>query len=229
MIIILSDFKDSLYDIIMKGIIKSINKDIEIISLTNITSFSIIEASFILKNSYHFFPKGTIFVCCVQPKKEKHIAIKTKDYYFIGSDNGLMYETINENKIELIIELENEKNNEQLFAKTAALLSNEFDLLKLGKITKIKNKLILKDQIVSIDNFGNIITNIKNKYKDNKTYKLKHKNKIYKIKYYDNFNKAKKNEIFLIQGTFNTIEICIKEGNANKKLKFNIGDKIELK
>jgi S-adenosyl-L-methionine hydrolase (adenosine-forming) len=228
MIIILSDFKESIYAGIMKGIIKSINQKIEIIEI-NINHFSIIEGSFILKNSYSFFPKGTIFICSIQPEKEQPIIIKTKDYFFIGCDNGLMYETI-KNDQELIVKLENEKNHEQLYAKSAALLSNEFDLLKLGKIYKIKNKLLLKEQIVSIDNFGNIITNLKNKeYENNKTYNLKHKNKIYKLKYYNNFNNIKKNEIFITSGTFNTIEICMKENNANEKLKFKIGDKIELK
>jgi S-adenosyl-L-methionine hydrolase (adenosine-forming) len=220
MIVILSDFKESLYLGIMKGIIKSINKEIEIIDLSKINNFSIIEASFVLKNSYSFFPKGTIFICCVEPKKEKPIAIKTKDYYFIGSDNGLMYETIKENKIELIVELNEEKNHEQLYAKIAGLLSNEFDLLKLGKTVKIKNKLLLKEQVVLIDHFGNIITNIKTKKKQ-----YIYKNK--KIKFYDNLNKTKKNEIFATMGTFNTIEICMKENNASEKLKIKIGDKIQ--
>ena len=226
MIIILSDFKDSHYLGIMKGIIKSINKDVEIIDLCKVINYSIIEASWVLKNSYKFFPKGSIFICSIEPKKEKPVAIKTENYFFIGSDNGLMNETIKEDKIELIVELEEENNHEQLYAKISAKLSKEFDLLKLGKATKLKNKLNLKNQVMMIDNFGNIITNIKLLNKDlKKSYKIKNKN----VKFYKDFNEAKKNEIFLIKGTSNTIEICMKEGNANEKFKFKIGDKVELK
>ncbi|RLG79836.1 MAG: hypothetical protein DRO40_12130, partial [Thermoprotei archaeon] len=68
--------------------------DIKIVSITHgIPSFDIYEAAFILLASYRYFPKGTIFVVVVVPSADSSknaILIVTKNYFFIGPDNGVL-------------------------------------------------------------------------------------------------------------------------------------------
>src|SRR5476651_2539393 len=59
-----------------------------------IEKFSILSAAFVLKNSYQYFPKGTIFIAIVDPgvgSKRQTLCIETEDYIFIGPNNGIFH------------------------------------------------------------------------------------------------------------------------------------------
>jgi Uncharacterized conserved protein len=78
----------------MKGVILSINPEAKIVDISHeIESFNIIEGSIVLNATYRYFPKGTIFVSVVDPgvgTERKPIIVKTKDYFFVCPDNGLL-------------------------------------------------------------------------------------------------------------------------------------------
>ena len=103
MIVLLTDFGQSEYVGVMKGVIYSNAGDAKIIDLCHdISAQSIIEASWLLKNNYKYFPKGSVFCCVVDPgvgTDRKAIAVKTEDYYFIAPDNGLLWETIKKRRV----------------------------------------------------------------------------------------------------------------------------------
>jgi S-adenosylmethionine hydrolase len=93
MIVLMTDFglKDP-YVGIMKGVIKKISPQSEIIDLTHeIPPHNITVASFVLKHSCEHFPDKTVFVAVVDPGVGTHrkpVAIKTDRFFFIGPDNG---------------------------------------------------------------------------------------------------------------------------------------------
>ncbi|MHA1474134.1 MAG: SAM hydrolase/SAM-dependent halogenase family protein [Promethearchaeota archaeon] len=106
---IITDFGDRGYHYVaeMKGVALQINPDLQIIDVAHsITPFSIIEAAFILYKTYFTFPKGTIFVCVVDPgvgSKRDIVAIQTIDnYILIGPDNGIFSYFSNNNLIKFI-------------------------------------------------------------------------------------------------------------------------------
>ena len=52
----------------MKGVILNINPEVTIVDISHsITPFSIIEASYIIKTTYKYYPKGTVFIIVVDP------------------------------------------------------------------------------------------------------------------------------------------------------------------
>ena len=77
----------------VKGIIKSINPDIEIMDITHdIKSFNIKMAAFALLNYYSQFPKGTVHLTVVDPgvgSKRDIVILQTEKYHFVGPDNGI--------------------------------------------------------------------------------------------------------------------------------------------
>jgi len=89
--------------------------------------------------------------------------------------------------------------------------------------------------VVRIDRFGNIITNLprqqKNKYCVETTEK-KWIRQAHHIKYtmnlYANYEAAKDGELFLIEGSSNTLEISLKNGNANEQLCMKTGERIRI-
>src|SRR3989344_4242675 len=234
MIAILSDFNDSEYLGVMKGVIYSISKDAKIVDLYNrVNSQNVKEGAWILFTTYKYFPKKTVFLCVVDPgvgSEREAIAIKTKNYFFIGPDNGLLWPTINEDSIKEVVKLSTKNasltfHGRDVFAKAAALLDKNQNISSLGKKTEIKAQLSfhLKEregEIVRIDNFGNIITNLPSPNKDEYNVKVNNINK--NLKFYKTYNEAKENELFLIEGSSKTLEISIKNGNASKKLNINI-------
>jgi len=95
-IALVTDFgpKGQHYVAAMKAVIMNINPLVKIIDISHdITPYSKIEASYILKTTYKYFPKGSIFIIVVDPGvggSRELLALKTKsDYIFIGPNNGI--------------------------------------------------------------------------------------------------------------------------------------------
>jgi S-adenosylmethionine hydrolase len=231
MIVLLTDFGQGEHVGVMKGVIRSKTKKEEIMDLYHdIKPQNILQASWILLNNHSYFPKKTVFCCVVDPgvgTNRKALAIKTKDYYFIGPDNGLFWDTIKEIKYQAR-EIKIPKNASEtfhgrdVFALAATKVKN---FSKIGKKTKVKKFQIPKNTVVHIDHFGNIVTNIKPK---KKLYKICLNSIDYILNVYNNYSKASREELFMVVGSSGTLEISRKEGNANKKIKAMIGDKIEI-
>jgi len=90
MIVLLTDFGDSEYVGVMKGVIYNIARDAKVVDLCHtVSAQNVIEASWLLKSNYKYFPKGTTFCCVVDPgvgTERKAVAVKTEDYYFTYFD-----------------------------------------------------------------------------------------------------------------------------------------------
>jgi S-adenosylmethionine hydrolase len=240
MIVLLTDFGQGEYVGVMKAVIYNVNPNATIIDLCHdISPQSIIEASWILKNNHNYFPDGSVFCCVVDPgvgSERKAIAAKTKRSYFVAPDNGLLWETLNEQDIIETRVLAVPKNasrtfhGRDLFAKAAAEIDlGGFEDLG-GKIDKIeKFQFHLKERegiVVRIDRFGNIITNLKSSNKQ--TYSVETADNKYQMNFYPIYDGATENELFLIEGSCNTLEISLKNDNANKQLHLKPGVKIKI-
>jgi S-adenosylmethionine hydrolase len=240
MIVLLTDFGQSEYVGVMKGVIYSVAGDVKIVDLCHdVSAQSIIEASWLLKNNYKYFPKGSVFCCIVDPgvgTDRKAIAVKTSDYYFIAPDNGLLWETLKERSIVEIRQIPIPENasrtfhGRDVFARVAAKIDKGgFD--DVGEIIEEIEKIELyQDEgeglIVRIDAFGNIITNLPKR--NESTYIVEIDGKKGTMRCYPNYYTAKDNELFLIVGSCNTLEISLKNGSANDRLHVKTGDRIKI-
>jgi S-adenosylmethionine hydrolase len=240
MIILLTDFGQGEYVGVMKAVIYNVNRNAIIVDLCHdISPQNIVEASWILKNNYSYFPDGSVFCCVVDPgvgSERKAIAVKTKRSYFVAPDNGLLWETLNEQDIVETRELPVPKHasrtfhGRDLFAKAAAEIAlGGFEDLgrKIDKIEKFQfHQQDREGIVVRIDRFGNIITNLKNSHKD--TYFVETADKKYQMNFYPTYDAATEIELFLIEGSCNTLEISLKNDNANKKLHLKPGASIKI-
>ncbi len=176
------------YVALMKAVILSINPNVNIVDIShNISPYSIIEASYLLKSTFNHFPKGTIFIIVVDPgvgSGREIIIIKTKsNYYFIVPNNGIIANVLDENEILECYLIQNEQyfNNpvsntfhgRDIMAPIGSHISNGILLKKFGpnfNISKLiefplKLEIFLEErkiicQIQFIDSFGNGTTNI---------------------------------------------------------------------
>ncbi len=229
----------------MKAIIASINTETNIINITHdIQSQNIKQGAFVLGTSYKYFPKGTIFVCVVDPgvgSKRKAICVLTKDYHFIAPDNGLLTYTLEKMEILNTVQLDNEEfhlkdksntfHGRDIFAPVAAHLSLGIEIEKLGSLIDINDIVTLKPlklkkkkkkiigEIIYADKFGNLITSINNSdiQEIEKDLVIQFgKNKIKGIS--KTFSDVKKGKLLAYIGSSGYLEIGMREGKANKQL-----------
>jgi S-adenosylmethionine hydrolase len=240
MIVLLTDFGDSEYVGVMKGVIYGIAPEAKVADLCHsVRPQNVIEGSWILKNNYRYFAKGAVFCCVVDPgvgTERKAIAVKTDTYYFVGPDNGLMWEAVKERRIiemrEIPIPAEASRtfHGRDVFAKAAA----EIDLGRFGEIgegiERIEKLELYREGregiVVRIDRFGNIVTNLGKLDKDE--YSVAMGGKEYAMVYSATYGAAKEGELFLIEGSSNTLEISLKDGNANERLGLQPGERIRI-
>ncbi len=186
-ITIISDWhNDDFYTAALKGSLYSNCHDIQVVDINNkIDPFEYNKASFILKNTYFHFPKGTIHLIAINssPAKNQHVlCVEYKDHYFIGTGMEI-FSLLLEEKPKSIIELNNQEFTQTsfpeltIFTKVASYICNETPINQLGKEIELDRPFfasapqILPDQItgqvVHIDSYGNLITNITEKLFNN--------------------------------------------------------------
>lgn len=171
---------------IMKGVILYINPHAGIIDISHgIPPQDIMEASLVLRSSYNYFPNGTIHVAVVDPgvgNNRRPILVSTQYYYFIGPDNGIFSFAFEENhKVRHLMAThyflpseDSTFDGRDVFAPVAAWLSKGIDAENFGepiddyvkmsipRPEKVADNL-LEGEILSIDRFGNVSSNISRK------------------------------------------------------------------
>ncbi len=169
----------------VKGVILSINPFVNIIDITHeVYPQDIIGGAFAISQAYIYFPAGSIHVCVVDPGvggERNPIAIKTERYVFVGPDNGIFSFVLGKERVLGCITLTNRNyflddisptfHGRDIFAPAAAYISKGVSLYTLG--IPVDNPVMLDipepsvnahgviGEVLYIDRFGNIITNIR--------------------------------------------------------------------
>lgn len=236
-VVILTDFED-FYNMQMIGRILSISQKNLNIQTLKVKNYSITEASFLIFQVSKFFEK-TIFVCVVDPgvgTKRRAVIIKKGKNLFIGPDNGIFSMLTH---IDEVVEIDENKFNasktfhgRDIFAVIAGEILKGKDIAEFGKIDERKRIKVydLRNKVLYIDNFGNIITSIKNepiKFNAGEEVNIKIKGKEINARFVETF--ADEKEKFIIyRGSSGFVEIGKFMNNASEILNVKVGDKVEI-
>ena len=167
----------------VKGKILSELNNVNIIDISHeITPFHLPECAYILKNAYKNFPKNSVHIIAVDTEKKKnkrYIAAYIDEHYFISSDSGLLsliFPKIKPTEVVSINILGDDETDlfptKDIFAKVAChilrggklnIIGNVIDSLKSFKNpipVTLNNNQSLVGEVIYIDRFGNIVTNI---------------------------------------------------------------------
>jgi len=233
------------YVAMVKGAILKINPDITCIDIANqIDVGDISTASFIIENSYGYFPAGSAHLVVVDPtvgSKRRAIFSVKNEHFFVGPDNGVLTPVLS-NTFEIkkgVGKKSGTFDGRDLFAEIAARLACGENPETLGKkindpvkIKKsslsVKNNLIT-GEIIYIDKFGNLISNIKEEQIPVDIDEILIKGiKIRELS--KKYSEGRKNKpIALIGSGFKTLEICLNRGNVSSFLNSKIGEKITVR
>jgi len=191
----------------LKGAILKELSDVTIVDISHqVSPYDLSEAAYIIRNSYDEFPKGTVHIIGVNSlgtPDQKPICAKINGHYFICGDNGILslisqtdipeeiYEiTVNPEGINSLFPVKN------CFIPVACHLARgglpgllgfkRTDFKQLNELKPIyRDDKFLVGNVIYIDHFGNVITNITRKYfeeiADNRPYKILLRQKDYSI------------------------------------------------
>jgi S-adenosylmethionine hydrolase len=168
----------------MKGVIVGICPDVTLVDISHdVPPHDVLGGALMLAAGYRFFPAGTIFLAVVDPgvgSARRGIAAEAGDYKFVAPDNGVLSAVLDDRQPKRVVELGERRyalptisrtfEGRDRFAPAAAWLAKGLDLGALGRPAGALHRLDLPrptiepdkvtGEVLRLDRFGNLITNI---------------------------------------------------------------------
>lgn len=252
-----TDFGSDDYEAgVLKGVIWNIAPNVQIADLSHdITRHDILEGALLLWRAAPFFPDGTIHVGVIDPgvgTARRGLAARIGSQYFVGPDNGLLSLLLTRaeegqqttNFIELdrpeywLSEVANVFHGRDIFAPAAGHLASGTPLDRLG--TGVHNPIRIQipkparvasgwdGQVVHIDHFGNLATNIHSSQLTIKEVMIKIKG-VQIVGMATTFGERPMGTLIALLDSSGSLAISVVNGSAAKVLQATVGDKVEVR
>jgi S-adenosyl-L-methionine hydrolase (adenosine-forming) len=241
---------------LLKGMIWRIAPTVQITDISHlIQPQNIFEASLILFYTALYFPEETIHIIIVDPRgklSNRPIAVKIKSHYFICHDNGVLTLLLNYAKeSNWPVESFHLTNSQywlpnssfplyglEIFASVAAHLANGKNLQNLGlpindiASIDVSSPQCFADKIIGeilyVDSFGNIITNILDNHINNYSHITIKLCGFEIFNVIHSFHERSSGEIVALLSNIHYLSIAMINGNAADKLCAKIGQSVEI-
>ncbi|MEM1597293.1 MAG: S-adenosyl-l-methionine hydroxide adenosyltransferase family protein [Pyrobaculum sp.] len=251
MIALLTDFGTKDYFVgVMKGVIYSINRNAVVVDITHeIPPQDVWTGAFVLKAAYKWFPRGTIFVAVVDPgvgTERAPLILKTRRYFFVGPDNGLLSLAAEEDGVEeaYVIQtglprLSKTFHGRDVFAPAAAYLSLGIEPRLLGTPAASWKRLelprpVYKDGVlyakaIYVDRFGNVYTSVEEApASPGDVLCVEAKGSVLRAKYVETYGKAKPGELVALINSEGYLELAVVMGSASASYGLRPGDELKI-
>jgi S-adenosyl-L-methionine hydrolase (adenosine-forming) len=239
---------------IMKGVLATINPEVQVIDLTHgVPAQNVMAGALILQHSVRYFAAGTIHVVVVDPEvgsARKPILIEHEGSYLVGPDNGVLSLAWEGKPPDCVVELTNTDYHLQhisktfhgrdIFAPVAAHLSLGVRPIEFGKPLStwvtlfmprvLRGKNWLEGEIIYVDSFGNLFTNIHERDLTG----LPRKRLLVVIAgsplggLVTNYADASVGEFACLFNSWGVLEIAVNQDSARKRTGAKIGDKVSI-
>ena len=239
----------------LKGAIKTISPTAEILDLSHANAaFDISAASYLLAKSTRTLPPGSIVIAVVDPgvgSSRAGLAVRTQaGRIYLAPDNGILTEVLAREGVSEVRTLSPATDSvsatfhaRDIFGPTAARLVNSgsFEstgnkaekILRLPRNTATVMASLAKGQVLFVDHYGNILTNIPGselgKLKVGQLLSVTVKGKSLSLPYLRTYADAPTDRPFALINSDGEFEIAINQGNAARELGIKAGDPVVLK
>jgi S-adenosyl-L-methionine hydrolase (adenosine-forming) len=246
---------------IMKGVILSVNSAARVIDITHdVPPQDLLEAAYLIQSAYSYFPLGTVHVVVVDPGvggDRPIVCIELNGYRFLAPDNGVLSQIFTEGEIERAVYVENADyllksishtfHGRDIFAPVAAHLSIGLDIGALGAeassadLVRLQipqpeflNESSLVGTIISIDRFGNLVTDIRQQHliellEKSKKEKIEiqiRAQRIFEIS--KSYDAVEPQQPLAIMGSRGLLEIAVNCGNAKDIMGVRRRDQVKV-
>lgn len=248
---ITSDFGTrDFYAAVVTGRLLTLQPALNIVTVTHqIRQYDVFQASVVVRNTFSSFPEGSVHLVLVNGSsavQNRQLALKYKNHYFVGPDNGLYGLVFDENPDEIIelnsVEIEHETFPElDLCTHAAVHLAEGKNISELGdKTTELVSSMpfkptsdnnTIKGMVIYIDNYHNAITNITRKMfeKLNKSGKFTIRfGKYFTQRISPTYNYAPEAELVAVFGSTGLLEIALYQASARELLGIRVSDVVRI-
>jgi len=244
----------------MKGIIVGICPEATLIDITHeIRPQAVQEAAYVLSTAAPCFPPATIHLVVVDPgvgSKRHPIVVQTERAFYVAPDNGVLGLALAQDPARLAVHLTESRyrlpqvsatfHGRDIFAPTAAHLACGTDPREMGNPLPLSDLVSLPalqsqrkadgtwtGQILHIDHFGNLITNVQYPMSDaypplpnNQVCVLVAGKRIMGLS--RTFADVEPGELVTYVGSSGYVEIAAREGSAAAALGMDVGDPVQI-
>jgi S-adenosylmethionine hydrolase len=168
----------------MKGVVLGLCPDATLVDISHdIPPHDVMTASIELAACYKYFPTGTIFLVVVDPgvgSARRGLVAEAGDYRFVAPDNGVLTGVFQDQRPKRVIELTERRyarptvsrtfEGRDRFAPAAGWLARGTEPTAMGRPASTWQLLdvpapklaesVLEGQVVRVDRFGNLVSNI---------------------------------------------------------------------
>ena len=261
-ITLLTDFgtRDA-YVGVMKGVVLGINPSVTIVDISHhIHPQDITQAAYMIHRSFKYFPNGTIHVIVIDPgvgTQRAIVAAKLGAHTFLAPNNGVLSMIFGDPAFEYAVKVEATHlfltpvsptfHGRDIMAPVSAHLALGVDPRSLGPEIKSSERVTIPtDQpdishpnsilgrIVSIDHFGNLITNIdesciRNRFpEDTLTYLKARLNQKVISGLSKTYASVGIQQPAVLMGSHGYLEVAVNRDSAQQHFKAQIGDAVLL-
>jgi len=246
---------------VMKGVILTRAPDARIVDISHaVPRHDVHHAALLLQSAYSFFPKGSVHLIVVDPgvgTDRRLVLLKADGHLFLAPDNGIFSLLLDKECFEAAYEISCEQyflsevsstfHGRDILAPVAAHLAAGLEPVEVGppisqsslkslevaraRVEQSKGRIT--GQVVAVDHFGNLLTNIAAEDirniqgKENKAITITIKNKIIsgtKMSYAH----TSSGELLAVIGSRGFLEIGVNQGSAAARLGTEIGDAVTV-
>ena len=241
---------------VMKGVIWGIAPDAQIADISHtISPQNIREGALILARSVPYYPSGSIHIAVVDPgvgTQRRPIAARLGAQRFVGPDNGLITLLLERAERELwpveIVHLDKPQywlpevshvfHGRDIFAPAAGYLAAGVSLEMLGSPIDDPVRLQLPEpertesglrgEVIHIDHFGNISTNIRYEHLGVGLNAIVRLGGIEVHGLVKTFGERPSGEWVALYGSTGNLLVAVVNGSASQRLNTKIGDEVEV-
>jgi S-adenosylmethionine hydrolase len=235
----------------MKGVILGICPEAALVDLSHdVRPQAVPQAAYVLSAAAPYFPAGTVHLVVVDPgvgSQRRPIVVHTERAIYVAPDNGVLDLVLLQDPPRLAIHLTKPPyrlpqvsatfHGRDIFAPAAAHLAHGTDPREMGTQLPLSDLVTLPNlqpqpqpdgtwsaQILHIDRFGNLITNLQSPIPNLRVVVAGHHITGLSRTFFD----VAPGEFVAYVGSSGHLEIAVREGNAAARLGIDVGDSLRI-
>lgn len=258
LITLLSDFGSaSGYPAAMKGVILSLCPTAQIVDISHdVERHHVRAGAFLLWMAVPYFPEKTVHCAVVDPgvgTARRALVIESGGQLLVGPDNGLLIPAAERLGRFTVFHIRNEQffrapvsrtfHGRDIFAPVAAHLANGLapqelgpqitDYTKLSFGEGMRHGRVLEGEVIYIDPFGNLITNIAGELlqqvSPGDSVTIEVSRKAASARYARTYGEVEPHELIVTVGSHGQVEIAMNLGSAAQRLRAHTGEPVLIK
>ncbi len=231
----------------VKGVLLSQAPGATLVDVTHeIAPGDVMAGSYILSRVWRRFPAGTVHLAVVDPgvgTPRGAIAIRARDHFFVGPDNGLFSSILRATEVEAVhlAPVEGASptfHGRDLFAPAAAALAGGSPLSSLGaRYSSIPRRLsgavphhegkVVVGEVIYVDRYGNLITNLTPDIVPSYAVLEAESQIIGPVR--TTFGDVAAGHLLAYVGSGGTVEIAVRDGSAARRLGLGVGGRVKAR